>query len=104
MAKLALFTLSKPKASAFVRELAADSGNVVFTNHALKRMKLRKVTPLEVLQCLLKGVIVEGPALGLRGDWELAIERMGAGRKLRVALAIDMPKRLIVITVYDSEN
>jgi hypothetical protein len=104
MAEPVQFTLSKPKASALVKELAVESSNVVFTVHALRRMKLRKVTPLEIFQCLLKGVIVEGPVLGVKGDWELAIERMWAGRKLRVALAIDMPKRLIVITVYDSEK
>jgi hypothetical protein len=104
MAKPVQFTLSKPKALELVRELAANTGNVIFTVHALKRMKLRRVTPLEVIECLRKGSIVEGPALGIKGDWELAIERMGAGRKLRVALAIDMPKRLIVITVYDSEK
>ena len=35
---------------------------------------------------------------------ELAMERMGAGRKLHVAVAIDMPKRLIVITVYEVKD
>jgi hypothetical protein len=29
------------------------------------------------------------------------MERMGAGRKLHVACAIDFPNRLIVVTVYD---
>jgi hypothetical protein len=98
------FALSRPKALALVRELASDSGQVVFTDHARKRMRLRKVTPKAVLECLLRGVIVEGPALGLRGTWELAVERMGAGRKLRVACAIDVPKRIIVVTVYETEN
>jgi Domain of unknown function (DUF4258) len=104
MEKAATFTLSRPKALKLVRDLAADNANVFFTSHALTRMRQRKVTPLEVIKCLLKGVIVEGPALGLKGDWELALERMGAGRRLRVAVAIDMPARLIVITVYDERG
>lgn len=87
-----------------VRELAADSGNVVFVDHALKRMKQRKVSPKDIINCLLLGVIVEGPALGIKGNWELAMQRMGGGRKLRVALAIDLPSRLIIITVYDLEG
>jgi len=104
MSKPHAFTLTRPKALALVRELAKDSGNVVFTAHALKRMKQRHVTPKAVIECLSKGVIAEGPALGMKGTWELAVERMGAGRKLRVACAIDVPKRLIVVTVYDAEN
>ena len=101
MAKPLQFTLSRPQALALVRELALESRNVVFSLHALKRMKQRKVTPQEAMACLLKGAIVEGPAMGFKGNWELALERFGGGRKLRVVLAIDIPKRLIVITVYD---
>ena len=104
MSKPATFVLSKAKALGLVRELAKDSGNVVFTDHALKRMRLRHVTPRAVLECLLRGVIVEGPALGIKGTWELAMERMGAGQRLHVAVAIDLPNRLIVITIYDARN
>jgi Domain of unknown function (DUF4258) len=101
MAKASEFRLSKAKALELVRSIATDSGNVGFSQHALKRMRQRKVTPKEVLDCLLLGVIVEGPALNLKGDWELALQRMGGGRRLRVAIAIDVPKRVIVITVYE---
>jgi hypothetical protein len=102
MARPPLLPLSKPKALALVRELAKDSANVVFTVHALKRMRQRHVTPKAVLECLARGVIVEGPAMGIKGDWELAIERMGAGRRLRAACAIDLSRRLIVVTVYET--
>ena len=102
MSKGAAFT--KAKALALVRELAKDSGNVVFTDHARKRMRQRQVTPMAVLECLLRGAIVEGPAMGIKGTWELAVERMGAGRRLHVACAIDLPNRLIVVTVYDVKD
>jgi hypothetical protein len=104
MAKPVSFPLPRPKALGLMRELARDSGYVVFTDHALKRMRQRHVTPRAVLECLSKGTIVEGPAMGIRGTWELAVEPMGAGRKLRVACAIDPPRRLIVVTVYDTEG
>ena len=101
MSKAVTFTLSKPKALALVRELAKDNGNVVFTDHARIRMRQRQITPKAVLECLLHGSIVEGPALGIKGTWELVTQRMGAGRKLHVGFAIDLPSRLIIITVYE---
>jgi Domain of unknown function (DUF4258) len=104
MAKPVHLSFSKPKALALVRELAGDSSNIIFSPHASKRMKQRRVTPKMVLQCLLFGVIVEGPVLSLKGTWELAMQRMAAGERLRVALAIDLPSRLIIITVYDVKD
>jgi hypothetical protein len=32
------------------------------------------------------------------------MQRMAAGESLRVALAIDLPSRLIIITVYDVKD
>ena len=104
MSSAATFTLSKAKALALVRELAKDSGNVVFTDHVRMRMRQRQVTPKAVLECLLRGAIIEGPALGIKGTWELAMERMGAGRRLHVGCAIDLPSRLIIVTVYDVKD
>ncbi len=104
MAKPVHLTLSRPKALALVRELAGDSGNIIFLPHASMRMRQRHISAKMVLECLLRGVIVEGPVLGLKGTWELAMQRMAAGERLRVALAIDMPSRLIIITVYDMRN
>ena len=104
MAKPVNLMLSKPKALSLVRELAKDSGNIIFRPHASKRMRQRHITAKMVLECLLRGVIVEGPVLSLKGTWELAMQRMAAGEKLLVALAIDVPSRLIIITVYDDRN
>lgn len=104
MAKPVNLSLSKPKALALVRELAGDSGNIIFLPHASMRMKQRRITAKMVLECLLRGVIVEGPVLSLKGTWELAMQRMAAGERLRVALAIDLPNRLIIITVYDARD
>jgi Domain of unknown function (DUF4258) len=104
MAKPVNLMLSKPRALSLVRELAKDNGNIIFMPHAAKRMTQRRVTPKMVLECLLRGVIVEGPVLSLKGTWELAMQRMASGERLRVALAIDVPSRLIIITVYDVKD
>ena len=80
--------MTKPKALALVRELAADSGNVVFTDHALRRMRKRMMTPKAVLECLRRGVIAEGPAqsqghmgagAGTDGSGAAASRRLRAG-------------------------
>lgn len=104
MAKATTHLFSRPKALGLVRELAKDSGKIVFMPHALKRMRQRHITAKMVSECLMRGVIVEGPVFSLKGTWELAMQRMAAGNKLHVALAIDLPSRLIIITVYDDRN
>ncbi len=104
MAKPVYLSFSRQKALSLVRELARDSGNVIFLPHASQRMRQRHVTAKMVLECLLRGVIVEGPVLSLKGTWELAMQRMASGERLRVAFAIDLPSRLIIITVYDVKD
>ena len=42
-----------------LREIAADSGQVIITRHAVKRMTERKITRTMVLQCLRSGAIEE---------------------------------------------
>jgi len=46
----------------FLREIAADSGQVVFVGHATKRMVQRKVTRPMVLDCLRSGSVDESVA------------------------------------------
>jgi hypothetical protein len=82
-----------------IRHLAGDSADVVFTNHAGRRMRQRRVTPLEVLEVLRKGAITEGPAPDVKGCWRCTVKRFAAGEDLSVAVAVcDMT--LVVITVY----
>jgi hypothetical protein len=104
MAEPLPFPLSKPKALALIRAWAADSANVLFIHHARKRMAQRHISPKAVLACLLKGHIVEGPALGIHGDWEVALNHRNAGRILHVACALQVAKRLVIITVYELKD
>jgi hypothetical protein len=63
-------------------------------------MRLRKVSPVQVLTCLQRGIASEPVALDLHGNWKLTVTHRVAGRDLDVAVAIDVPKRAIVITVF----
>ncbi|WP_108986013.1 DUF4258 domain-containing protein [Candidatus Phycosocius bacilliformis] len=44
--------LNDANARRLLREIAQDSSNVIFTAHARKRMKERKITSMQVLACL----------------------------------------------------
>lgn len=83
-----------------LREIATDSARVILTDHARQRMRQRKVSPVQVLTCLQRGIISEPVALDLHGNWKLTVAHRVAGKDLNVAVAIDVPNRAIVITVF----
>lgn len=83
-----------------LREIAQDSARVIFTHHARQRMRQRKVSPAQVLACLQRGIASEPVALDLHGNWKLTVTHRIAGKDLDVAVAIDVPRRAIVITVF----
>lgn len=83
-----------------LRDIAQDSGRVIFTQHARLRMRQRKVTALQILACLQHGIVSEPVALDVHGNWKLTVTRRVAGKDLNVAVAIDVPSRAIIITVF----
>lgn len=83
-----------------LREIAQDSARVIFTHHARQRMRQRKVSPVQVLACLQRGTVSEPVALDLHGNWKLTLTHRVAGRDMDVAVAIDVPRRAIVITIF----
>jgi hypothetical protein len=83
-----------------LREIAQDSAQVIFTRHARQRMRQRKVSPVQVLTCLQRGIASEPVALDVHGNWKLTVTHRVSGKDLDVAVAIDVPKRAIVITVF----
>ena len=86
-----------------IREAAADSGRVYFTVHAEQRMRQRRTTRPQVIECLLKGRLTEGPAPDLHGNWTCRVERRVAGDAVGVAVAIERETSLIVITVFEAK-
>src|SRR5690349_19241296 len=96
--KVTPFRLSVDAAVKRIRELAGDSRNVFITRHALQRMVERQITRPQVIDALVHGVIIEGPALDLHGNWKCTMRRFAAGQELEVVVALQ--GNLIVITVY----
>ena len=81
-----------------IRELAAEDANVRFTKHAVVRMAQRKILIRQVLTVLRGGVIIEGPALNIHGNWQCTLRHFAAGNEVQVAAAIE--QGVLVITVY----
>lgn len=100
MADIEPFRMSKPRALEMIRELAADSDNIVLITHAKKRIKQRSITRPQIETCVRRGFISEGPFLNDHGHWQVTLSCYAAGEELTVVVAIDWPSQLIVITTF----
>lgn len=85
-----------------IRRLAEDSGNIVLIKHGRQRSRERKITRPQIEGCVRKGNIKEGPFLNARGNWQVTMCRRMAGEEIHCVIALDIPSRLLVITVYMS--
>ena len=94
------FPLSRPKAAAILRQAAQAEDRVAFTGHAVRRMRQRHITRLQVLNCLARGRIVEGPVPDVHGNWACRVEGFAAGRTLGVAAAIIPPDEAVIVTAF----
>ncbi len=95
--------LSRPQALQLIREIAQDSDRVKFVSHAKARMNERGITDMQVLRCLRRGRIIEGPSRSTKGNWEMRMEALSAGDVVTAAIALDHDEdgnMIIVITVF----
>lgn len=92
---------TKGEAQKIVRELV-EKGMVSLSKHAKERMKQRDITIKQILTCLAKGRIIEGPVLANKGDsaggYDITVERLTAGDYLRVGACLRFSQRVMVIT------
>jgi Domain of unknown function (DUF4258) len=100
MAEVVPLTLTTQAALQMIRQLAAQSRQIVILDHCVKRMVRRHITRRQVELCLQKGSIVEGPFVNSRGNWQVNVLRHAAGEELTCTVAIEWATRLLVVTVY----
>ncbi|PPU94883.1 DUF4258 domain-containing protein [Xanthomonas albilineans] len=99
--KVVAFRLTDAAAKRLMSKIADNSANVIFTEHAVKQMKKRKITRTQVIDCLKKGRIVESPFLDRYGMWKVTVERYSCGETIGCGVAIDNSRiRNIVITAF----
>ena len=93
--------LSAAEAQKRIRELAADSGNIVWTDHVLHQMSDRGIDDAAVRRILQTGYVDDPPIESTQdpNDWVAKItRRMATGRDAGVVTAITDGGRLILIT------
>lgn len=95
--------LTESNAKQIIAEIVKDSSRVLFTEHARKRMRQRKITDTQVIRCIKHGGICEGPFRSPNGNWQLSLNTVSAGDPLTVCVALDRDTKgnnIIVITTY----
>jgi len=95
--------LSIPLARKIILEICADTSRVFISTHAEKKMMQRDITRSQVMRCLRSGAITEGPARGIKGNWELTMNVLSAGDSVTVVAALDNDENgnhILVITAY----
>ncbi len=87
-----------------LRAIAADSSRIVLLKHAKDRMRERKVSFRQVLECLRHGRIAEKAHISIQGDWKATLEHQCAGEVIKVAVAIEVQEDgdlAVIITVMN---
>lgn len=90
--------LSKDEARKIISELA-QKGAVILTGHSRERMTERDISFVQVLNCLMKGVVTEGPSTAKDGQ-KMTVERIAAGEPLTVVCVLRGDPDVLVVTVY----
>lgn len=84
----------------YIRVQAANSANVVILTHASSQMVVRKVSRMEVIECLRNGMIGRTPEPDDKGSLRCRMEHFIAGRNCMAIVALsDEAADLIIVTV-----
>jgi hypothetical protein len=97
------FRLNDQNLRRLISDMARDSGRVFITPHAKKRMRERKITLAQVLDCLCNGLVSEPAHTNMQGNWQCTMIRRNAGDDVRVAAALERAEDgdwVAVITVF----
>lgn len=100
MAEIVPLELTAPRALAMIREIAAETKNIVVVGHGKTRQRQRKITRRQIELCIQKGTICEGPFLNPHGHWQVNLFRHAAGEEVTCVVAIEWATRLIVVTAF----
>jgi len=101
--RVVAFTLNPVTAKQSIIAIASDTDKIIFTGHALKRMRQRKVSRAQVLKCLIHGFVSENPHMDIKGSWKLNITTVTAGQPLTVTAVLGKDSsgdNVIIITVF----
>lgn len=92
--------LSRHEACKLVHLLAQDSTNVLIVTHAKQRQRKRQISRRQIMCCLRKGSVTEGPFVNAYGNWQVNVSRLAAGEEITCTVAIEWTRQLVVVTVF----
>lgn len=107
MSLLLPFPLTRKKALEIIRALSQVSERIFYSPHAKARMIERGVSMPDVMDCLGKGLIREGPYQQPGGDWIFTISWFRAGSPLEIVGAIDVDDEgtfLVIVTTIKKKG
>lgn len=91
---------SRSEAQKIIRTLA-EQGKIQWHPHAHGSMRKRKISALQVLNCLKKGTVDEEPTTNLsHKGWQTAVVGRAAGEWMRVVVCLRWKQDVLVITCY----
>ena len=70
---VARYRLTPAVAEQRIRHLAADSGNVKWSKHALQRMAEREIFDVDALRVMRRGMITSNPEQTPGGEWKCKV-------------------------------
>ena len=82
------------------RKAAIPTDLLVWTKHVRERMAARDIVTEQVLTCLEKGRVVDGPMKDIYGGWKFDLCCRSAGDELTVAVAVNLEEKVVLITAY----
>lgn len=100
MAEVIPLKITEHRALNTIRAAAADSSRVVLLSHAKQQMRKRRINAKQVISCLQKGVIIEGPALDSKGYWRCTMQRLAAGEEIKVVVSFMSNENVLVISAF----
>ena len=83
-----------------VRNRARDTGNILWTDHALERMEERGFKNRQALRTIWVGNIDGKIVPDGEDEWKLTLKKRDAGQTVHVVVAISDREELTVITVH----
>lgn len=83
-----------------VREIAAESGNIIIIPYGSRRMKQRRITRRQVELCVQRGTIDEGPFINQHGQWQMNFYRHAAGEEITCVVAIEWATKVLVVNAF----
>jgi uncharacterized protein DUF4258 len=87
-----------------MRNIAQTTEAVAFSGHVKGRMKKRKITDLQVIECIRTGEVVGPPKWrGDKGAWTVEVRECVAGDQVKVVVALDpfSDDYITVVTTFE---